>query len=45
MRFVLSVLAMLLTSVAAYAGNSPFMTNVFGRNVESLNGKWSVLID
>ena len=45
MRIVLSVLTMFMTAATMLAGNTPIMTNVYGRNIESLNGKWSVLID
>ena len=45
MKFLLSVLMLLMASVSASAAEPSFMTNVYGRKAESLNGKWSVLID
>ena len=34
-----------MASVSVSAAEPSFMTNVYGRKAESLNGKWSVLID
>ena len=45
MKFLLSVLMLLMASVSASAAEPSFMTNVYSRKAESLNGKWSVLID
>lgn len=45
MKFLLSVLMSLMVSVSASAAEPSFMTNVYGRKAESLNGKWNVLID
>lgn len=44
MKVLLSVIFQ-LAAICTFAAESPVMTNVFGRNVESLNGKWNVLID
>ena len=34
-----------LSVICAFAAEPSFMTNVYGRRAESLNGKWNVLID
>lgn len=45
MKSLFTALLGICVPLSVLAGESPFMTNVYGRNVESLNGKWSVLID
>lgn len=46
MRRTLILLALLLFPLSrAYAGDEPFMSNVYGRNTSSLNGEWSALVD
>ena len=45
MRLLLTVLLSLWAFQYALAQDPVFMTNVYGRTFESLNGKWNVLVD
>lgn len=45
MKKTLFALALLLSGIAASAQNPPFMSNVYGRDYQLLNGKWNAIVD
>lgn len=45
MRRIFIVLLLVALSVDAMASDVSFMSNIYGRNYELLNGKWNVIVD
>lgn len=45
MKQIFVTLTLLLSCIAAGAGEPPFMSNVYGRDYQLLNGKWNAIVD
>lgn len=45
MKKLLSILAAACFGAVAFAGNTSFMSNVYGRDFRMLNGKWNAIVD
>ena len=45
MKRLILPLVLAVISMHAYASQSPFMTNVYGREHQLLNGKWNAIVD